>query len=38
MTRILDTDALAAAFPLAGADLPAPAPGQVPGADAVLSG
>ena len=38
MTRILDTDALAAAFPLAGADLPAPAPGQVPGADAVLYG
>jgi type IV secretory pathway VirB4 component len=38
MTRILDTDALAAAFPLAGADLPAPAPGQIPGADAVLYG
>jgi type IV secretory pathway VirB4 component len=38
MTRILDTDALAAAFPLAGADLPAPAPGQLPGADAVLYG
>jgi type IV secretory pathway VirB4 component len=38
MTRILDTDALAAAFPLAGADLPAPAPGQIPAADAVLYG
>jgi hypothetical protein len=38
MTRILDTDALAAIFPLAGADLPAPAPGQIPGADAVRYG
>jgi hypothetical protein len=38
VTRILDTDALAAAFPIAGADLPAPAPGQIPSADAVLYG
>jgi type IV secretory pathway VirB4 component len=38
MTRVLDTDALAAAFPLAGADLPAPAPGQTVGTEAVLYG
>jgi type IV secretory pathway VirB4 component len=38
MTRVLDTDALAAAFPLAGADLPAPAPGQTSSSEAVLYG
>jgi type IV secretory pathway VirB4 component len=38
MTRVLDTDALAASFPLAGADLAAPAPGQTTGSEAVLYG
>jgi type IV secretory pathway VirB4 component len=38
MRRILDTTALAAAFPLASADLPAPAPGSVPAPDGVLYG
>jgi len=38
MRRILDTTALAAAFPLASADLPAPAPGVVPAPDGVLYG
>jgi type IV secretory pathway VirB4 component len=38
MRRILDTTALAAAFPLASADLPAPAPGTVAAADGVLYG
>jgi type IV secretory pathway VirB4 component len=36
--RILDTTALAAAFPLASADLPAPAPGSAPAPDGVLYG
>ncbi|MBB5874613.1 type IV secretory pathway VirB4 component [Allocatelliglobosispora scoriae] len=36
--RVLDTAALAAAFPLACADLPAPAPGTVPAATGVLYG
>jgi type IV secretory pathway VirB4 component len=38
MTRVLDTDALAAAFPLAGADLAAPAPGRSAGTGAILYG
>jgi type IV secretory pathway VirB4 component len=38
MTRTLDTDALAAAFPLASHDLPAPAPGEPPAAGGVLYG
>ena len=38
MRRILDTDALAAAFPFSSADLPAPAPGTVPSTNAVLYG
>jgi type IV secretory pathway VirB4 component len=38
MRRVLDTTALAAAFPLASADLPAPPPGAVPAADGVLYG
>ena len=38
MRRILDTTALAAAFPLASADLPAPAPGVVAAPDGVLYG
>ena len=38
MRRIIDTDALAAAFPLASADLAAPAPGQLTSPDAVLYG
>ncbi|MCM4078266.1 VirB4 family type IV secretion system protein [Paractinoplanes hotanensis] len=36
--RILDTTALAAAFPLASADLSAPVPGVVPAPDGVLYG
>jgi hypothetical protein len=36
--RTLDTDALAAAFPLASHDLPAPAPGDPPQAGGVLYG
>jgi hypothetical protein len=38
MKRTLDTDALAAAFPLASHDLPAPAPGDPPAAGGVLYG
>ncbi len=38
MCRILDTDALAAAFPLASADLPAPAPGLIVAPEGVLYG
>ncbi|MER7457329.1 DUF87 domain-containing protein [Micromonospora sp. NPDC126480] len=38
MRRILDTTALAAAFPLASADLAAPAPGTVAPPDGVLYG
>ncbi|WP_221329922.1 VirB4 family type IV secretion system protein [Actinoplanes sp. L3-i22] len=38
MRRILDTTALAAAFPLASADLAAPAPGVVAAPDGVLYG
>jgi type IV secretory pathway VirB4 component len=38
MRRIFDTEALAAAFPFASADLAAPAPGQLTRADAVLYG
>jgi type IV secretory pathway VirB4 component len=38
MTRVLDTDALAAGFPLAGADLAAPAPGQRTSTEAILYG
>ncbi|WP_328468841.1 DUF87 domain-containing protein [Actinoplanes sp. NBC_00393] len=38
MRRILDTTALAAAFPLASADLPAAAPGVVPVPDGVIYG
>jgi type IV secretory pathway VirB4 component len=38
MRRVLDTDALAAAFPFASADLPAPAPGQLPTGGPVLYG
>jgi type IV secretory pathway VirB4 component len=38
MRRILDTTALAAAFPLASADLAAPAPGLVVAPDGVLYG
>jgi type IV secretory pathway VirB4 component len=38
MKRTLDTDALAAAFPLASHDLPAPAPGDPPQAGGVLYG
>lgn len=38
MRRTLDTDALAAAFPLASHDLPAPPPGQPPPAGGVLYG
>jgi type IV secretory pathway VirB4 component len=38
MRRTLDTDALAAAFPLASHDLPAPAPGEPPAAGGVLYG
>ncbi|GGL20202.1 VirB4 family type IV secretion system protein [Mangrovihabitans endophyticus] len=38
MRRILDTTALAAAFPLASADLPAPPPGAVAAPDGVLYG
>jgi type IV secretory pathway VirB4 component len=36
--RVLDTDALAAAFPFASADLPAPVPGVLPATTAVLYG
>jgi type IV secretory pathway VirB4 component len=38
MRRTLDTDALAAAFPLASHDLPAPLPGEPPAAGGVLYG
>src|SRR5205823_13637743 len=38
MRRVFDSDALAAAFPLASADLPAPLPGQRPPAGGVLYG
>jgi type IV secretory system conjugative DNA transfer VirD4/TraG family protein/uncharacterized protein DUF87 len=38
MTRILDTAALAAAFPFASTDLPAPAPGEQPSTSPVLYG
>ena len=38
MRRILDTDALAAVFPFASTDLPAPPPGHPGGVDAVLFG
>jgi hypothetical protein len=38
MKRTLDTDALAAAFPLASHDLPAPAPGDPPQCGGVLYG
>ncbi|MEU4693748.1 DUF87 domain-containing protein [Actinoplanes sp. NPDC023714] len=38
MRRVLDTTALAAAFPLASADLPAPAPGLVAEPEGVLYG
>ncbi|MBO4207183.1 VirB4 family type IV secretion system protein [Micromonospora echinofusca] len=38
MRRVLDTTALAAAFPLASADLAAPAPGVVAPSDGVLYG
>src|SRR4051794_38110300 len=38
MHRVLDTTALAAAFPLASADLPAPVPGVVTAPDGVLYG
>lgn len=38
MRRIFDTESLAAAFPFASADLPAPAPGQHASAGAVLYG
>ncbi|MPZ26480.1 MAG: DUF87 domain-containing protein [Micromonosporaceae bacterium] len=38
MTRVLDTDALAASFPLAGADLAAAAPGQRTSREAILYG
>nr|WP_239165032.1 DUF87 domain-containing protein [Actinoplanes palleronii] len=36
--RVMDTDALAAAFPLAGADLPAPLPGRPGPAGGILYG
>jgi type IV secretory pathway VirB4 component len=38
LRRAFDTDALAAAFPLASADLPAPPPGQAPAPGGVLYG
>ncbi|MGW3618552.1 VirB4 family type IV secretion system protein [Micromonospora arida] len=38
MRRVFDTDALAAAMPLASADLPAPLPGDLPSASGVLYG
>ncbi|MDQ1250259.1 MAG: hypothetical protein QG597_4638, partial [Actinomycetota bacterium] len=38
MRRILDTDAVASAFPFASPDLPAPAPGTRPSTSAVLYG
>jgi type IV secretory pathway VirB4 component len=38
LRRTFDTDALAAAFPLASADLPAPPPGEVPAPGGVLYG
>ncbi|MFI2652757.1 VirB4 family type IV secretion system protein [Micromonospora fulviviridis] len=38
MRRTMDTDALAAAFPLASADLPAPLPGDPPAEGGVLYG
>jgi type IV secretory pathway VirB4 component len=38
MRRVLDTDALAASFPLAAADLPGPLPGQAPPTGGVLYG
>jgi hypothetical protein len=38
MRRTLDTSALAAAFPLASPDLPAPLPGDPPATDGVLYG
>lgn len=36
--RVFDTDSLAAAFPFASADLPAPVPGRAPDTDPVLYG
>ncbi len=38
MRRVLDTTALAAAFPLASPDLPAPTPGDIASAEGVLYG
>lgn len=38
MSRIVDTDTLAVAFPLASSDLPAPLPGQAPTPGGVLYG
>ncbi|HEV2089002.1 MAG TPA: DUF87 domain-containing protein, partial [Cryptosporangiaceae bacterium] len=38
MRRVFDSDALAASFPLASADLPAPLPGQAAPAGGVLYG
>ncbi|WP_200215421.1 VirB4 family type IV secretion system protein [Micromonospora coerulea] len=38
MRRVMDTDALAAAFPFASADLAAPPPGQLPEVGGVLYG
>ena len=38
MRRVLDTDALAASFPLAAADLPGPLPGEAPPTGGVLYG
>src|SRR6266545_1336226 len=38
MRRVFDTDALAMAFPLGSADVPAPLPGQAPPAGGVLYG
>jgi type IV secretory pathway VirB4 component len=38
MRRVMDTDALASAFPLASADLPAPLPGEPGGTSGMLYG
>jgi type IV secretory pathway VirB4 component len=38
MRRVLDTDALAASFPLAASDLPGPLPGEAPPTGGVLYG